>query len=386
MEIEDKNSLISVDSTKSEHNQVKLESDDISVSQLELMANKKKLNKKNSEVSVTVSDNASVGKRTKTRGKTTSSVSINDSSSDFTRYKEKTKSRNVEHENNNDHIRKEKSEFLYKLNKINVKGKWSSLNLDMNNSLDEIKNEYERVRNEIQTSRSVEFCKRMLLLGVQGVEMMNTKFDPLGVDLDGWSEAMGYSMENQEYDEVLTELYEKYRGKSSMSPEVKLIFMIISSATMFTVTKRLTKLDSENMFKNFLGNMMNNQQSQHPQAQQQQFQQQSFPQQSFPQAQQQFKPQRHPMPHNSNNVVNMDSESTEDDITPSKIKSPDVDTIDIDNILKTMSERKRETERVQEKELFEDSDNTDILKNIPFSSKKKGRGRPPKKTTANKLG
>ena len=108
----------------------------------------------------------------------------------------------------------------------------------MNNSLDEIRNEHERVRNEIQTERSVAFFKRMLLLGVQGIEMLNNRFDPLGVDLDGWSGAMGYSMENQEYDEVMAELYEKYKGRGQMSPEMKLIFMIISSATMFTISKK----------------------------------------------------------------------------------------------------------------------------------------------------
>lgn len=395
---EDRNSLItSIDSERSEPKDAKIESEDISVSQLELMANKKKLNKKSSEISISQGlSEESIKKsyKSRSRGKSSTVSSTNETSSNYNnkRYGDSSKSRSkaAEYENRNDQIRKEKSEFLYKLNKINVKGKWSSLNLDMNNSLEEIKNEYERVRNEIQTNRSVEFCKRMLLLGVQGVEMMNSKFDPLGVDLDGWSEAMGYSMENQEYDEVLAELYEKYKGAGTMSPEVKLIFMIITSATMFTVTKKLTKMDSENMFKNFLGNMMQgqSQQQQQPQYQQQQYQQQQYQQQQYQQQQYQhqqqqyFKNQGNPMPHNADNIVRMDNDSTEEDFTPSKVKAPDVDTIDIDNILKTMSQRKKENERVQEEELFDNSDTTDILKNIPFSAKKKGRGRPPKKVNA----
>ena len=425
MDTEDKRS---VDNSTFQQQQpdIKLESDDISVSQLELMANKKKLNKKSSENSQILSESERRSHRTKTRGSGRSSSAstvdtTSSSSSDFvTRERSRTNAKMAEYENGNDQIRREKSEFLYKLNKINVKGKWSSLHLDMNNSLDEIKNEYERVRNEIQTERSVEFCKRMLLLGVQGMEMMNSKFDPLGVDLDGWSEAMGYSMENQEYDEVLAELYEKYKGRGNMSPEVKLIFMIISSATMFTVTKRLTKMDSDNMFKNFIGSMMGNgnnnsngggmsqQQQFQQQFQQQQFQQQNqqqqFQQQNQqqqfqqqfrqPQAQQQFyKPPAKtkgfaPMPHNANNIVNMDNNdnnSTEEDYTPSKMKSPDVDTIDIDNILRTMSERKRETEMVNQQEL-EQSDTTDIFKNVEINgTKKKGRGRPPKRVTATKI-
>ena len=96
--------------------------------------------------------------------------------------------------------------------------------LKLKQFIDEIKNEYERVRNEIQTERSVAFFKRMLLLGVQGIEMMNTKFDPLGVDLDGWSEAMGYSLENQEYDEVMAELYEKYNNSVIVYGQGNFIF------------------------------------------------------------------------------------------------------------------------------------------------------------------
>ena len=113
----------------------------------------------------------------------------------------------------------------------------------MDCSLEEIKNEFDRVTNAIKVDRSVRFMKKMLLLGVQGVEMLNNKFDPVGVDLDGWSEAMGYSMENEEYDEVMAELCEKYKGRGQMSPELRLVFMIVSSATMFTISKKISKLE-----------------------------------------------------------------------------------------------------------------------------------------------
>ena len=79
------------------------------------------------------------------------------------------------------------------------------------------------------------------------------------------------------------------------------------------------------------------------------------------------------------------SESTEEDFGPSKMRSPDVDTIDIDNILKTMSERKDKIGGDRE-ELFENSDTTDLFKNVELNNtKKKGRGRPPKRVTATKI-
>ena len=367
-------------SKKNKH--VDVESEDISLSQLELMANKKKINKPAEQMSIIsdkeFSDKKNPISKSSKRG-SSSSISV---STEDTKYK-RNKQKLVDRENTNDQIRKDKSEYLYKFNKLNIKGKWSSLRLDMTNTLDEIRNEYERVRNEIQTERSVGFFKRMLLLGVQGIEMMNTKFDPLGVDLDGWSEAMGYSMENQEYDEVMAELYEKYKGSGQMSPEVKLIFMIISSATMFTISKKITKLDSNNALKSLIGGLMGNNQSQQ-QPQQQQYQQQpqqylqQYQQQYQQQQQQQQQPQQQyqqqmyiPNPSELRNSKNV-SETT-DDRFPSKMNAPD--DIDINNILKTMNERQKE------KDIRENTETTeDILKNITINQKKtRGRGRPPKK-------
>jgi hypothetical protein len=65
---------------------------------------------------------------------------------------------------------------------------------------------------------------------------------------------------------------------------------------------------------------------------------------------------------------------TTDDFLPSKMKVPEnfQDEIDLDNILKTMKQRKREKER---QEVTETSD--DILKSIPMTQKR-GRGRPKK--------
>lgn len=316
-------------------------SEDISLSQLEMMANKKKLNKKSAEFSVSqfaASDKDSKDnvkkKKTESSAKkqaNTSSVSSSLSSDDKDRSKRKQK--HVIKENNNEGTRKEKCEFLYKLEKLGTKRRISKM--DMNNTLDELRNEYERISNEMKTERSVGFFKRMLLLGVQGIEMVNNKFDPLGVDLDGWSEAMGYSLENQEYDEVMADLYEKYKGAGQMSPEMKLVFMIISSATMFTISKKISKMDTSSAFTNIIGSFMG--------------------QQATKQAPQQ---------------VRLPSETSED-IRPSRMKGPS-DGIDIENILKTMKERK------QEKEMDVSEVSDEVFKSIPLNTQKKGRGRPKK--------
>jgi type II secretory pathway pseudopilin PulG len=227
--------------------------------------------------------------------------------------------------------------------------------------------------------------------------MLNTRFDPLSVDLEGWSEAMGYSLENQEYDEVLAELYEKYKGAGNMSPEVKLIFMIISSATMFTISKKITKLDSSNGFVNMIGNILgksNQNQSeqmyqqqmyQQQQQQQQMYQQQMYQQQQQQMYQTQYAPQQKvyqepniPNAYDLQRSRNNTMTETTDDNMPSKLQGPSNniignDKIDLDNILKTMNQRK------QEKMVEDQSEVTDeIFKDIKMKTQKRGRGRPKK--------
>lgn len=361
-------------STKSK----KVESEDISLSQLDLLANKKKLAKKG-EISVSqilsVSQQKGAKKEqpVKPKDKTTSDHRVPSSSlssiSSKSEEREKRKAKKILKENKNESIRKEKSDLLYRFSKMNAKGKWSSLNLDMNCSLDEIKNEYTRVKNEIQSERTVAFLKRMMLLGVQGIEMVNNRFDPLGVDLDGWSEAMGYSLENQDYDEVMAELYEKYKGAGQMSPEMRLIFMIISSATMFTITKKISKLDSSNTFTNIIGSFMG---------------QQKYPPKYQPETDFSI-----PNPNDlkgmaqqyaANNRVEI-TETTEDAM-PSKMQGPNnmnfgnlqADNTEINNILKQMNARKLEKSR-EDKSVVESSE--DVFKSIPLNTPKR-RGRPKK--------
>jgi len=365
-EIKDKGTSSSLKSKKSKNSKLDIDSADISISQLELMANKKKLNKKSIEISIqkTATESESTKKTSlkeniqkkdnKRKKESVSSITLSSSADSRDHRKEKAKF--VTKENRIDSIRIEKSEYLYKFNKLNANGKFSSLHLDMNNSLDEIKNEYERIKNEIQTERSVSFLKRMLLLGVQGMEMVNTRFDPLGVDLDGWSESMGYSLENQEYDEVLAELYEKYKGRGQMSPEMKMLFMIISSATMFTITKKITKMESSNPFKNFINSFVGGNQ---------------VP----PQYQQHFDEYAHQDHHTKQTIMTDTS-----DEGPSKIKDPNLGInetdVDLNNILKRMNERKQEKEKELQKQL-ETVSSDDLFKSIPLSQNKK-RGRPKK--------
>jgi hypothetical protein len=79
----------------------------------------------------------------------------------------------------------------------------------------------------------------MLMASTTGIEFINDRFDPFDIRLEGWSESINDNIDD--YDEVFEELHEKYKGKSKMAPELKLLMMLGGSAFMFHMTNTMFK-------------------------------------------------------------------------------------------------------------------------------------------------
>lgn len=156
----------------------------------------------------------------------------------------------VKKENKNIKILREKTFLIFQIKKTNPNGIYGDLIMTTNDLLDDIKTEYNRIIHEKKISHNVNMMKGILTLGVKGIELLNEKFNPIGMDLEGWSESMEYSLGQHQYDEVLTELSEKYKSVGTVSPELKLCFMIFGSAIAFSVTKNLFK-QTENPLADF---------------------------------------------------------------------------------------------------------------------------------------
>ena len=62
------------------------------------------------------------------------------------------------------------------------------------------------------------------------MEFLNNRFDPFDVKLDGWGEQINENI--TDYDDIFSELHDKYKSKASMSPELKLLFQLGGSAMM----------------------------------------------------------------------------------------------------------------------------------------------------------
>ena len=62
----------------------------------------------------------------------------------------------------------------------------------------------------------IKLYKNLILNGCSVIEFCNEKYDPFKFKLSGWSEHMNVEVDN--YDDVLEELYEKYRGSGGSMP------------------------------------------------------------------------------------------------------------------------------------------------------------------------
>ncbi len=131
-----------------------------------------------------------------------------------------------------------KTEGLTTLERMDRKGITGN-KMTMANSLEEITSEVDRRKDSKALEASIRFQRSMLRTVTNGMEFLNSRFDPLGVKLDGWSEQVDENIED--YDEIFEELYDKYKDKSKVAPEVRLIMSLGLSAAMCHVTNTMFK-------------------------------------------------------------------------------------------------------------------------------------------------
>jgi hypothetical protein len=229
------------------------ESIELSMSELGILANKEKIN---DNTTMNVPKERSYSRKKSHNSERSSKSSDSDTYSPPKRYK-----KDVKKENKDPEIRKKKLDFLFKISQFyKVYYNKENHTVSMENTLDDIEIEYNRISNEIQRTKGIDVAKTMLTLTIQGLEMANNRFDPIGVDLHGWSQSMAYSIQSKDYEEVLGELYEKYKHSVTVMPEIKLILMIAGSAAMFAWTKKMAKSDPTEMF----SKMFNKKETQEP--------------------------------------------------------------------------------------------------------------------------
>lgn len=156
------------------------------------------------------------------------------------------------HMMNQNDIKNEKIDLIYKFKKLENQGIDTTMHYNMNSSLDDMRNEYVKLKRQRELENSVKFQRKMLMAIITAIEFLNGRFDPFDVKLNGWSESVNENV--NDYDEIFEELHSKYGGGTDMAPEVRLILMLGGSAFMFHLTNTMLKSSMPSMDKLFSQN------------------------------------------------------------------------------------------------------------------------------------
>ena len=149
--------------------------------------------------------------------------------------------------------RKKKMELINKLNRLESKGYTMTKRFTMDNTLEEIQSEFERLSDAKSLEASLRFQRQCLMGVATGAEFLNSKFNPFDWELDGWSESVHENIED--FDEVFEELYDKYKGRGNMPPEAKLMMSLVGSGFMFHMSNsffrsKMGNMNSDDIFRN----------------------------------------------------------------------------------------------------------------------------------------
>jgi len=136
---------------------------------------------------------------------------------------------------------KEKQKYLTKLRRLeanDIKG----VRMTMQNSLDDIKAEHDKLVDSRNLEASIRFQRNALMTFVTGVEMVNDKVGhrlPIKPKLKGWSESVHTNVED--FDEIFEELYDMYKDQAKMHPLLRLAGTLGVSATMYHLTNTMAE-------------------------------------------------------------------------------------------------------------------------------------------------
>uniref|UniRef100_A0A6C0I377 Uncharacterized protein n=1 Tax=viral metagenome TaxID=1070528 RepID=A0A6C0I377_9ZZZZ len=100
---------------------------------------------------------------------------------------------------------------------------------------EEVEDEYETLLEEKRKKDSVKLQGWWFMTFINSVEYANTVFNPFDLNLDGWGEQVSEDLES--YEDIFTELHDKYKG-GKLAPELSLLLRIGFSACVVNFTNK----------------------------------------------------------------------------------------------------------------------------------------------------
>ena len=134
-------------------------------------------------------------------------------------------------------IQRRKQDVLYNLSRLERKGMRSYRQFNMESNLEDMEFEYNRMNNQHELNVSVKSYRKGLMMFVSASEWLNHKYNPADLELDRWSDAVMEDISS--FDDTFEELHEKYKDKSKLAPELKLMYGVAQSAFMHHFQRKM---------------------------------------------------------------------------------------------------------------------------------------------------
>ena len=109
----------------------------------------------------------------------------------------------------------------------------SHFNMDSN--YDEVEDEYESALEDKRKKDSIKLQGWWFMTFINSVEYANAAFNPFDINLDVWGEQVSEDIDS--YDEIFSELHDKYKG-GKMAPELSLLLRLGFSAAVVNFTNK----------------------------------------------------------------------------------------------------------------------------------------------------
>jgi hypothetical protein len=135
--------------------------------------------------------------------------------------------------------RRKKRAMLNKLSEWYDRGYIKQMpSFNMESSYEEVEDEYEGHLEERNRTNGVKVYADWYKNIIHTLEYANSFFNPFDLNLDGWGEHTTEEIEGGSYDEVLGELYEKYKG-GKFSPEISLLMKAAFTASSINISNKV---------------------------------------------------------------------------------------------------------------------------------------------------
>ena len=133
--------------------------------------------------------------------------------------------------------RRKKRVMIKKLEEWSEKGTYKNgTQFNMDSNFEEVEDEYEGALEEKRKKDSIKLQGWWFTTVVSTVEYGNAMLNPFDLNLDGWGEQVSEDLDS--YEEIFSELHEKYKG-GKMSPEVSLLLRLGFSAAVVNMSNKM---------------------------------------------------------------------------------------------------------------------------------------------------